>query len=89
MAAKQGPINTKSFGERIITAAWHSRPSWYLRTSEDHMIDPEAQAATARRMNATLTSVPSSQVAMLARPQDVVAVIVKAVAAPRPAVAQR
>ena len=89
LAVKQGPINTKNFEDKIKTAAWHTRPVWYVRTSEDHMIDPEAQAAMAKRLNATLTSIPTSHVAMISRPQDVAAVILKAAAASRPVVAQR
>lgn len=89
LAVKQGPINTKSFDEKIKTACWHSRPVWYLRTSQDHMIDPEAQTAMAKRLRATLSSVPSSHVAMLSQPQEVAAVIMKAAAAIRPTIAQR
>jgi pimeloyl-ACP methyl ester carboxylesterase len=89
LAVKQGSINMKSFDEKIKTAAWHSRPVWYVRTSQDHMIDPEAQTAIAKRLRATVTSIPTSHVAMLSEPQEVAAVIMKAAAASRPVIAQR
>jgi pimeloyl-ACP methyl ester carboxylesterase len=89
MAAKQGPIFMKNFDEKIKLAAWHSRSVFYLRTSDDHMIDPAAQQLMATRMHATLTSIPASHVPMMSRPKDVVKVILAAAETQRPAVAQR
>ncbi len=89
LAVKQGPINTKCFDEKVKIAAWHTRPVYYLRTNLDHMIEPELQTATARRLKATLTSVQSSHVAMLSHPQEVAAVILKAARAIHPKIAQR
>ena len=89
LAVKQGPINTKNFDDKIKLAAWHSRPSFYLRATSDHMIVPEAQAVMAKRMGASVTSVASSHVPMLSHPGDVASIIVRAAATSRPAVAQR
>jgi pimeloyl-ACP methyl ester carboxylesterase len=89
LAVKQGPINTKSFDEKVKVAAWHTRPVSYVRTNLDHMIAPEEQTATAKRLRATLTAIPSSHVAMLSHPQEVAAVILKAAQAIRPRLAQR
>jgi pimeloyl-ACP methyl ester carboxylesterase len=89
LAVKQGPINAKNFDEKVKVAAWHTRPAFYLRTNLDHMIDPEVQTATAKRMKATLTSISSSHVAMLSHPQEVAAVIMKAAQAIHPRTAQR
>ena len=83
LAAKQGPIAVHSFDEKIKVAAWRTRPVFYVRTTEDHMIDPDEQAAMAKRLKATLTSVPASHVVMLSHPEDVAAVILKAAAATR------
>lgn len=89
LAVKQGPINTKNFDEKIKVASWHSRPSFYLRATSDHMIVPEAQAAMAKRLGATVTSIASSHVPMLSHPTDVASIIMRAAAAAGPAVAQR
>lgn len=78
LAAKQGPIFAGNFNEKIKTAAWHTKPVWYILASLDRMIDPHAQAAMAKRMNATVTSVPASHVAMISKPAEVAAVIVSA-----------
>lgn len=53
------------------------------------MIDPEAQAAMAKRMSTNLTSVPAGHVPMLSHPKDVASVILNAAAAIQPKLAQR
>ena len=68
LATKQGPVAARAFDDRITTAAWHTKPTTYVRAELDHMIDPGAQAFMAKRANAKLVSVRTSHVAMLARP---------------------
>jgi pimeloyl-ACP methyl ester carboxylesterase len=80
IAAKQGPIAARCFDDKITTAAWHAKPSWYVRAESDHMIDPDAQAFMAKRAGAKLTSVKGSHVVMLSHPADVTAVILAAAA---------
>jgi hypothetical protein len=82
IAVKQGPIAVKSFDAKIKTAAWHRKPTWYLRAASDHMIDPRAQAFMAQRIKAKVTSVEASQVPMLSKPPEVAAVILSAADAP-------
>lgn len=81
LAYKQGPIAARCFDDKIKTAAWRTKPSWYLRAELDHMIDPAAQELMAKRANAKVTSVKASHVAMLSKPSDVVATIVAAATA--------
>lgn len=78
LTAKQGPIALRCFDDRIARAAWHTKPTWYVRAEADHMIDPGAQAVMARRANAKLTSVRASHVVMLSRPREVAAAILAA-----------
>jgi pimeloyl-ACP methyl ester carboxylesterase len=78
LAVKQGPFFSKSLDDKIAMAAWKSKPSWYVEGTEDHIIDPAAQAAMAKRMGATITSLPSSHVSMLSHPSEVAAVIEQA-----------
>jgi pimeloyl-ACP methyl ester carboxylesterase len=80
LASKQGPISTKSFDDKPKAAAWHKKPSWWVRTEQDHMIDPNAQAAMAKRIGAKVTNVAGSHVAMLSKPSEVAAVILAAAA---------
>jgi len=46
--ATQGAI----LGTPIKTAAWHSKPSWFVIASNDRMISPEQEISTDKRMNA-------------------------------------
>ena len=78
LAVKQGPLFSKSLDDKVTMPAWKVKPSWYVLGTQDHMIDPAAQNAMAKRMGATITSVPSSHVSMLSHPAEVAAVIEQA-----------
>jgi len=80
IAATQGPVAVKCFDEAVKKAAWKSKPSWYVRSEKDHMIDPAAQEFMAKRMKAAVTSLKTSHVPMVSRPKDVAAVILAAAA---------
>jgi pimeloyl-ACP methyl ester carboxylesterase len=76
--AAQAPTNAKSLGGTISSAAWHSKPSWYIVASKDRAIPPELEASMANKIHATTTTVSSSHVPMLSHPDAVVAVIEQA-----------
>jgi pimeloyl-ACP methyl ester carboxylesterase len=63
------------FGAKPTAAAWHSKPTWYVVSSNDRMIAPEHEKSMAKQMNATTTVLPSSHVAMLSHPKEVSEVI--------------
>jgi len=84
LAAKQGPIFSKSFDDKVMTPAWKTKPSWYVLGSQDRIIPPAGQTAMAERMHATVTSVPSSHVSMLSHSTEVAAVIERAATAMGP-----
>jgi len=78
MAVTQGPIFGKSFDEKVANAAWKAKPSWYIVAEKDRMIQPDVERAMAKKINAKVTSLPTSHVVMLSRPKDVAAVILAA-----------
>lgn len=80
---KQGPILNKAFADKVKTAAWKAKPSWYVRADEDHMIDPNAQAAMAKRANAKVTNLHASHVPMVSKPAEVANAILDAAAGKR------
>lgn len=83
MAATQGPINAGSFAQKTHAAAWQTKPSWYVLTQQDHMIDPGLQKDMARKISAHIVEVPTSHVPQLSRPAQVAdAIIAAADAAP-------
>lgn len=80
MAAAQTPIaasllfDETPFGE----PAWRSLPTWYLVTTEDQMLPPDAQRFFAQRMGATVTSLAGSHASMVSHPNAVTEFIVRA-----------
>ncbi len=81
MAATQGPIAASAFGDKPTGAAWRTRPSWYIVSANDRMIPPDLERAMARKIGATVTTLPTSHVPQQSRPEDVAAVILAAVKA--------
>jgi pimeloyl-ACP methyl ester carboxylesterase len=80
MAAVQKPIAAGVlFDETPFDApAWRYFPSWYLITTEDQMLPPDAQRFFAQRMAATVTSLAGSHASMVSHPDAVARFIVKA-----------
>ena len=78
MAATQVPIRGSSFEEKVSTAAWKAKPSWFVVTTRDRMIAPELQFAMAKRIGAHTVSLPTSHVPMASDPRSVAAAILEA-----------
>ena len=72
MFAVQQPLASNTFNDAMGVPAWRSLPSWYLIATEDQAIPPPAQQMFAQRMGATTIDVPSSHVAMVSHPKDVI-----------------
>ncbi len=81
MAATQGPIHSKALGEKTTVAAWNNKPSWYIVSEKDRMIQPDLERAMAKKIGAKVTSLPTSHVPQQSRPADVAKVIIAAVQA--------
>ena len=75
MYAVQQPLAASAFGDVMGVPAWKSQPSWYLVAANDEAIPPPAERQFAARMGATTVEIPSSHVAMVSHPQDVVELI--------------
>ena len=71
MAAVQKPLGLPAFTGKETAPAWKNLPSWYLVCTEDNMIPPPAQEFVAKRMEATVRSVPSSHCPFKSFPEDV------------------
>ncbi len=79
MAATQGPIAGKAFGEKVSVAAWKTKPSWYLVAGNDHMIQPALQRDFAKLIGAKVSEVKTSHVPQQSAPAQVAATILDAV----------
>src|SRR5579864_776396 len=75
MYAVQQALAASAFQDVMGVPAWKALPSWYLVAANDQAIPPDAQRLFARRMGATTIEVPSSHVAMVSHPDDVVQLI--------------
>jgi pimeloyl-ACP methyl ester carboxylesterase len=78
MAATQKPLSMKSFVAKSGRPAWKHIPSWYLISTNDQMIPPQAQQFMATRMGATAKSVPASHASMVSHPKEVADLIIAA-----------
>jgi pimeloyl-ACP methyl ester carboxylesterase len=75
MFAVQQALAGSAFTDVMGVPAWKSLPSWYLVAADDQAIPPAAERQFAARMGATTIEVPSSHVAMVSHPDDVVQLI--------------
>ena len=78
MADSQVPWGVDALGGTISEPAWRNKPSWYLLTTEDRMIPPEAQQMMSGRAGATVEEVAASHSVYLSQPAAVSAIIEKA-----------
>jgi pimeloyl-ACP methyl ester carboxylesterase len=78
MHAVQQPIAGPTFSEAMGVPAWRSQPSWYLISTQDQAIPPDAQRMFASRMGATTSEVPASHVPMVSHPDEAAQLITTA-----------
>ena len=78
LTATQGPANAAAFDATIKSAAWKTKPSWFVIAGNDRAIPPALEKAEAARMKATAITLPSSHLAMLSHPKEVAALIEEA-----------
>ncbi len=78
MADSQVPWGVNALGGTISEAAWKAKPSWYLLTTEDRMIPPEAQRFMSKRAGATVVEVKGSHAVYVSQPRAVASLIEQA-----------
>lgn len=78
MYATQTPVRARNFEEKANTAAWKVKPSSYIISEDDSMLQPELQKKMAERMSANITSLKASHTPHLSQPDEVVKVIIEA-----------
>jgi len=75
MYAVQQGLSMSTFEDVMGVPAWKSLPSWYLVATKDEAIPPDVERMFAKRMGATTIEVPSSHLAMVSHPAEVVRLI--------------
>ena len=78
LANHQLPLNHTAFEAPVDTAAWHNKPTFYVISTKDKVIAPEAQRFFAAEMKAQITEVAGSHASLVVHAQEVAAAIEKA-----------
>jgi pimeloyl-ACP methyl ester carboxylesterase len=82
LAAIQGQVSgPNELGAKVTTAAWRSKPSFYIVADHDRMIARALEEKLAEQMHAKTIHIASSHVPMLSHPSEVAKVIAEAAAA--------
>src|ERR1700761_819689 len=78
LANHQLPLSIKAFEAPVDTAAWRDKPTFYVITTKDKVIAPEAQKFFAAAMKAQTTEVAGSHASLVVHADAVAAMIEKA-----------
>jgi pimeloyl-ACP methyl ester carboxylesterase len=78
MADSQVPWGVEALAGAISEPAWKRKPSWYLVSTEDKMIPPDAQRFMSKRAGSTVVEVKGSHAVYVSQPQAVASIIEKA-----------
>lgn len=75
MADSQVPWGVGALKGTITEPAWKTKPSWYVISTEDKMIPPDAQRLMSKHARSTVVEVRGSHAVYVSQPQPVAAVI--------------
>jgi pimeloyl-ACP methyl ester carboxylesterase len=78
MASSQVPWGVAAVNGVVTDAAWKTKPSWYLLTTEDHMIPPDTERLMAKRAGSRVVEVKASHAVFLSHPDAVASLIEQA-----------
>lgn len=78
MAVSQ-PFATKAaFNATVSAAAWHTKPTWAVVTTEDHVLNPDLQRQMYQRAGSKVTDIKASHLVYISQPELVAKVIEEA-----------
>jgi pimeloyl-ACP methyl ester carboxylesterase len=78
MADSQVPWGLEALNGAVTEPAWKTKPSWYLVSTEDKMIPPDAQRGMSTRAGSTVVEVKGSHAVYVSQPRAVADLIAKA-----------
>jgi pimeloyl-ACP methyl ester carboxylesterase len=70
------PLGCRKFLGKVF--AWKTKPSWFLVTTKDRVIPAELAKSMAHKLNAETVEVQSCHAVVVAHPEEVSALILKA-----------
>ncbi|MFA6059072.1 MAG: alpha/beta hydrolase [Taibaiella sp.] len=74
----QVPVSAAVFVTPIKSAAWKTKPSWYIVATEDQTVLPDGQRLMAKRANAKVVEIKGSHLVFISQPEAVANVIEQA-----------
>src|SRR5687767_532463 len=78
MADSQVPWGLDALNGAVTDPAWKTKPSWYLVSTDDKMIPPDAQRAMSKRAGSTVVEAKGSHAVYVSQPRAVADLIAKA-----------
>lgn len=78
MCASQVPVGLPAFTTDLTVAAWKTKKSWYIVSTEDKMIPPDAERGMAKRAGSVVKEIKSSHAVYISHAAEVASVIEKA-----------
>jgi pimeloyl-ACP methyl ester carboxylesterase len=78
IAAGQGRFHTSTITAKVSNPAWKNKPSYFIVSDNDQIISPLIESEMAKNIKAKTWHLPTSHVAMLAKPEKVAEVILQA-----------
>jgi pimeloyl-ACP methyl ester carboxylesterase len=78
MADSQVPWGLEALNGAIREPAWKTKPSWYLVSTEDKMIPPDAQRAMSKRAGSKVIETKGSHAVYVSHPDAVASLIEEA-----------
>jgi pimeloyl-ACP methyl ester carboxylesterase len=78
MADSQVPWGLDALNGAVTEPAWKAKPSWYLVSTDDRMIPPDAQRAMSKRAGSTVVEAKGSHAIYVSQPRAVADLVAKA-----------
>lgn len=78
MALSQVLISADAFTSAVRSPSWKLKPSWYMVTTSDRMINPDLQRKMAKRASAKVTEVNASHAVFLSHAKETAKLIEEA-----------
>lgn len=78
MYDSQGPLSLAAFSAPMTVAAWKTKPSWGIVSTEDKSIQPDIERKGYKRSGAIVTEIKASHVVYMTHPKEVANVIIEA-----------
>lgn len=75
MAASQPFAAKAAFTATVSDAAWHTKPTWAVLTTDDHVLSPDLQRSMYQRAGSKVTEIKASHLVYISQPEQVAKVI--------------